>query len=245
MAANKIYVIGIGYRPLDKKAKDIIYNSDIILANNRLFEIFKGYEDFESVKDRVLVIDNVNETINFIRTQNTEHRAQKIQTLNSELRTVVLLASGDPMFFGIGSRIINEFDRDVVEILPDLSSIQVAFSRIKEPWGDAFFISLHGGPDPAKRRKLEYEIKDIPMLIEKHNKIGILTDKVNNPAEIAKMINSSFISESSRTDTHHLSLKMYVCERLGYPDEKIIEGSPQDIANMSFSDPNVVIIKIC
>ncbi|MEW6408673.1 MAG: precorrin-6y C5,15-methyltransferase (decarboxylating) subunit CbiE [Nitrospirota bacterium] len=226
---TKIHVIGIGYRPLDKKAREIIYKSGVILASNRLFEVFKGYEEFETVKDKIRVIDNVDKTISFLNS--------KLKTQNSKLKTIVLLASGDPMFFGIGRRIIGEFDKDTLEMLPDLSSIQIAFSRIQVPWDDAFFMSLHGGPDPAKRRRLEYEIEDIPMLLEKHNKIAILTDKVNNPSVIAKEVlkPSAFSLQPS-------ALKMYVCERLGYLDEKIIEGIPEDIAQMEFSEPNVVVI---
>lgn len=225
---TKIYVIGIGYKPFDEKTREIVCNSEIILASHRLFDVFKRYEEFEIVKDKVMVIDTVDETINFIKL--------KLQTLNSEPRTIItLLASGDPMFFGIGRRIINEFGKEIVEILPDLSSIQIAFSRIKEPWDDVLLISLHGGPDPTKRRKLNYELKDIPLLLKKYKKIAILTDKENNPSEIAKVLHSSFF-------THHLQLTLYVCERLGYPDEKIIEVKPGDSATMSFADPNVVII---
>ena len=65
---NKIYIIGIGYKPLDKRAREIIAGSQIILASKRLFEVFKGYEEYEAVKDKVKVINNVDETINFIRT---------------------------------------------------------------------------------------------------------------------------------------------------------------------------------
>ena len=74
-------------------------------------------------------------------------------------------------------------------------------------------MSLHSGPDPEKRRRLPFELEDIPYLLQKHNKILILTDKENNPALIAKFLNSSLV-------TRHSSLKMYVCEKLGYPDEK-------------------------
>ncbi len=231
---NKIYVIGIGYRPLDKRSKDIIYNSEVILANDRLLEVFKEYDEYENIKDRIKIINNVYETMEFIRKQITE---QKAKTPNSERQThnLTLLASGDPMFFGIGRMIVNEFGKDNVEILPDLSSVQTAFSRIKEPWSEAFFMSLHGGPDPAKRRKLEYEIRDIPKLLETHIKIAVLTDKINNPSEIAKVLTLSLVSRLS-------SLIMYVCERLGCPDEKITEGSPREIAEKSFSHPNVVII---
>ena len=64
--SNKLYVIGIGYKPFDKRAREIILNSDVILASNRLFEVFKEYDEFEAVKDKLKVINNVSETINFI-----------------------------------------------------------------------------------------------------------------------------------------------------------------------------------
>ncbi len=219
---SKFFVIGIGYKPFDKRAHEIISRADVILASQRLMEVFKRYEEFDAVKDKVIVL-NINETIEFIRS-------------NYKTKRVVLIASGDPLFSGIGRRAIDEFGKDAVEIVPELSSIQIAFSRIKEPWDDAFLISLHGGPDPAKRRRLPYEIQDIPFLVERHNKVAILTDKENNPAEIAKAVGMSPVS-------HDLSAIFYVCERLGYDDEKITSGPPEEIAGISFSEPNVVIIQ--
>lgn len=250
--SNKIYVIGIGYKPLDKIAQEIIFKSGVILASNRLFEVFKKYDEFEAVKDKIKVINNVDETINFIRSQMTDDRIQsekqskKIsfkKSLSSVLCSlssgIVLLASGDPMFFGIGRRAVKEFGKDRVEILPDLSSIQIAFSRIKEAWDDALLISLHGGPDPEKRRRLPYEIEDLPWLIEKYPKIAILTDKENNPAKIAQAL----LESAALSHCPTVALKIYVCEKLGYADEKITEGTPEDIAAISFSEPNVVIIQ--
>ena len=219
---NKIHVIGIGYKPLDEKVRGIIYSSTVILASKRLFEVFRGYNEFETVRDRIKVIKSVDETIGFIRKKYREE-------------SMVVLASGDPMFFGIGRRVLNEFGKDAVEISPDLSSIQLAFSRIKEVWDDAFLMSLHGGPDPLKRRRLPFGINDIPSLLERHKKLAILTDRENNPVEIAKVLGSS--AAGSR-----LSPRIYVCERLGSDDEKIIGGMPAEIAGMSFAEPNVVII---
>ena len=142
------------------------------------------------------------------------------------------------MFFGIGRVITEAFDKDIVEIFPDLSSVQVAFSRIKETWNDAFLISVHGGPDPDNRRKLEYELSDIPSLLSSRNKIAILTDKINNPTIIAKTLFNSSALPHFRAS----ALKLYVCEKLGYADEKITEGTPAEISGLSFSYPNVVII---
>lgn len=220
----RIYVIGIGYRPFDENEREIVLNSPIILASSRLFEVFTRYEEFENVKERVRVIDNVDETVNFIKSLPITHYPSLI---------ITVLASGDPLFFGIGRRLLNEFGKDTVKILPDLSSIQVAFARIKEPWDDAFLISLHRGPQ--RRRKPTYEVKDIPGLLETYRKLAILTDEENNPVEIAKVLISSPISRD-------LSPIMYVCEKLDYPDERIVEGRPEDIAEMSFSTPNVLII---
>jgi precorrin-6Y C5,15-methyltransferase (decarboxylating) len=222
----KIYVIGIGYKSLDKRERKIIYNSGIILSSSRLFEVFKRYREFGKVKEKVLVIDTVDETIEFIKSKISEHGEEDL---------ITVLASGDPLFFGIGRRVINEFGKDRVEIMPDLSSIQIAFARIKEPWDNAFLMSLHRGPDPTKRRSPKYEMKDIPDLLERHKKIAILTDRENNPAEISKVLVSSPI-------TRNLAPLLYVCERLGYPDEYIAKGTPEDISAMSFSTPNVVII---
>jgi precorrin-6Y C5,15-methyltransferase (decarboxylating) len=218
----KLYIIGIGYRPFASAIRDIIAASDVILASERLFDIFRQYDEYEAVKEKVNVINNVDETFNFIKSQ--------IPTLKSH---IVLLASGDPLFFGIGRRALREFGKESVEIIPDLSCIQLAFSKIKEPWEDAFLMSLHGGPNPDKRRYMPYDIADISQLLKIHKKIAVLTDKINNPSKIAQVINSSVSLKS---------LKIFVCEKLGYPDEKITEGTPEEIENMAFIQPNLVIL---
>lgn len=222
---NKIHIIGLGFKPLGKEVQQVLSGADDILASGRLFDIFREYDAFTPVKERIRVIKRVDETVEFIRN-------------NWQKRHVVLLASGDPMFFGIGRRVVEEFGQENVSVLPDLSSIQIAFSRIKEPWDDAFLMSLHGGPDPDKRRRLPYDIEQIPGLLERHHKIAVLTDKEKNPSVIAGVLMNS-IQEGVPS---HTSLLMHVCERLGYRDEKITSGPPAEIAGMTFSDPNVVII---
>lgn len=216
---NKFCVIGIGYRPLEEKASRIIQNSEVILATERLFDVFKRYNEFKDVKERIKIIGDINETIEYIRG-------------NYDKKNISVLADGDPMLFGFGRMAIKEFGREAMEIFPDLSSIQVAFSRIKEAWGGAFLMSMHGGPDPTKRRKLEYEADDIPKLLNVHDKIAVLTDRINNPSKIAQTL-----LQASAGD-----IRIYVCERLGYPDEKITEGSPEEISAGAFSYPNVVIM---
>ena len=223
---NKLFVIGIGYRPLEKRARKLVLSADVILASSRLFDVFHQYDEYEAVKERIKVIDKVPDTISFIRDWFSQFARQPL----------VLLGSGDPMFFGIGRRMVREFGKERVVIMPDLSSVQQAFSRINEPWDDAFFISLHGGPDIAKRRALPYEVTDIPALLQRYGKMGILTDSENNPAKIAGILRSTIGERQSE-------IIMHVCEHLGYPDEKIISGTVEELAGRSFADPNVVIIQ--
>jgi precorrin-6Y C5,15-methyltransferase (decarboxylating) len=219
---KKIHVIGIGFRPLCGSARDALRESDVILGNEGLLEAFKLYEDYETVREKITLKENARKTIDYIRD-------------NREKQVISVLAAGDPMFFGIGRMVVNEFGKDPVELYPDLSSLQVAFSRIKEAWGGALLISLHGGPDPENRRKPKYELSELPGLLELHGRIGILTDGVNSPEAISRFLGTI-------PDFRHVPVKIFVCERLGLPDEKITGGSIESISGRSFSRPNVVII---
>lgn len=221
---NKISVIGIGFRPLDSRARDAVLGSAAVLANDRLREVFKRYDEYDAVKDRIIVHGGVAEMMDYIE--------------NAFMGdTLALLAAGDPMFFGIGRMIVERFGRDAVEVFPDLSSIQVAFARTREASNNALLISLHGGPDPEKRRKLEHEVNELPALLERYSTMAILTDRENNPSVIA-----AAIAGHTASGPYQRPLKMYVCEQLGYDNERIREGAPADFIGGSFEHPNVVII---
>jgi precorrin-6Y C5,15-methyltransferase (decarboxylating) len=218
-------ILGIGYKQLSQKGQEALEASEVVLGSRRLLEVFALYPEYEKTKDKLKRIDSVDETMRFIR-----------EAFASGMRQIVLLGSGDPFFFGIGRRAVLEFGQEAVEVLPDLSSLQSAFSRVKEPWDDALFVSLHAGPDPLKRRKLRYDLKDLPALLESHDTLGILTDKEINPAVIAGLLASSSSGSAG-------SIIVYVGEKMGYPDERITTGSPEEISSMSFEQPNVVIVK--
>jgi precorrin-6Y C5,15-methyltransferase (decarboxylating) len=216
---NKVTVVGIGFKPLTEAASRAVLDSDVVLTNNSLLAVFKTYPEYTGVQNRILVHDSVYETIDYIK----DHYLT---------RKLVLLAAGDPMFFGIGGMIVEEVGPESVEILPDLSSVQVAFSRTGETSSRALILSLHGGPDPDRRRALEHGIADLPHLLAQHEKLAILTDRVNSPEKIADEL-----SMGKR------NIKMYVCEKLGYSDERITEGTPEELSQMQFKHPNVVIVR--
>lgn len=221
----KINVIGIGYRPLDPKASEALLASTVVLASNRLMEVFPSYAEYPVVQDRLKIINNVDDVMDFMAT-----------TIALDSNAIIgLIASGDPMFHGIGKRTLDRFGPVIVEILPDLSAVQLASARTRLSWDNALLVSLHGGPNPEKRRKLPYERTDLPHLLARHHTLFILTDRENNPALIAETLAAS---ETCRA----MTITMHVCEQLGYPTERITSGTPAGIAGNSYRDPNIVVL---
>lgn len=132
---------------------------------------------------------------------------------------VAVLASGDPGFFGIVRtlrRAVADPSRLVVHPAP--SSVAVAFARLGLPWDDALLVSAHArDPRPALAAAL------------RHPKVAILTDGEATPAWLAERMRGW----GERT--------LAVCERLGEEGERVVTGTPEEIAAMAFDQPNVMV----
>lgn len=204
----KVYVIGIdGSGVLAEKASLALRSSWTILASKRLNDVFSGYQEYPALSEKIRVINGVDETISLIRETS---------------EAVSVIASGDPMFFGIGTRIAEALPEADVEIYPALSSVQLAFSKIRLPWHDAFFLSLHGNV------KREWGIEDVPQLAERQGKLVILAGGENTPGKIARSLPAG--------------ARVYVLERLGFEDEAVKEGNPEEISQMTFRTPNLMVV---
>ncbi len=92
-------------------------------------------------------------------------------------RKIAVLASGDPGFFGIAGYLTAKLGREAIEVIPAVSSMQIAFARIKESWDDAIIASVHARP-----------LEDIIGIVGNNRKTGIFTDTLNNPASIAHTV---------------------------------------------------------
>ncbi|MEE4240401.1 MAG: precorrin-6y C5,15-methyltransferase (decarboxylating) subunit CbiE [Desulfopila sp.] len=140
---------------------------------------------------------------------------------------VAVLASGDPLFYGIGTRIMARFGTERVHILPALSSMQLAFARFKMAWNDAAIVSLHG-------RRTE----NLAGLLLANRKTCVFTDGGNSPDRIA----AALLDYLDHIEERRLAaaLRLYVGEELGTLREKISTGSLAEIAGMHFSNLNVL-----
>ena len=202
-----VTIIGVGMTREDLTTRhlEIIDKADILVGGKRLLNQFK-----ESRARKKVIGKDIDGVVSFVKNER-------------KLKRVVVLASGDPMFYGIGRRMVDAIGAKNTLIYPNISSIAAAFARIKEPWDDACVISLHG-------RKNE---SGLFRALEENNKIAVLTDPKNNPAWLAaRLLEKQFFN-------YHIC----VLEALGSKSEKVNWYTLAEAANKKFADPNMVVLK--
>ncbi|MCI5133666.1 MAG: precorrin-6y C5,15-methyltransferase (decarboxylating) subunit CbiE [Candidatus Electrothrix sp. AW2] len=143
---------------------------------------------------------------------------------------VAVLASGDPLFFGIGRTLLERFGPERVHITPALSAVQLACTRFKLPWDDLPLISLHGR-SPG----------DLAGRILTKPKVMLFTDHRNSPNHIAKELLT--ILEEHNDTARIKGIRIRVAENLGCKDERLSRGTLADIAGQEFSQLNMMLIE--
>ena len=144
-------------------------------------------------------------------------------TLHSSL-SLIVFASGDPLFFGFANTIKRKMPEAEIVVYPTFNSLQMLAHRLVMPYHDMRIVSLTGRPwhefDKA--------------LIERVDKIGILTDREHTPAAIAQRM----------LDYGYTYYNMSVGEHLGNPSlEKVSILTLEEATHRDFSMPNCVIVK--
>lgn len=208
-----INVIGIGLdgiEGLKEKTREIIALADLLVGSERHLSYLAEYNATK------LVLKDLREIIPQLRTAITAQKA------------IAIIVSGDPLFFGLGRLLLNEFNPEQLAFHPHLSSVQLAFSRVKIPWQDAQVISIHG-------RSLE----QLTLALQKGvAKIALLTDQENNPRVVARHLK---VALPNRYD-------LWICENLGDNSEKVTKIDAGDVETFveatitEFAPLNVVIL---
>ena len=139
----------------------------------------------------------------------------------SRTRCVVVLASGDPCFYGIGPLLARRLGHERVEIVPGVSAVALAFARLGLSWHDARVVSAHGRP-----------LHDALRAARSARKLAVLTDEVNTPAAVA----------SALLDAGTGDADAWVFEHLGGPSERSVTGRLSEIAGREFAALNVLVV---
>ncbi|MBU1169433.1 MAG: precorrin-6y C5,15-methyltransferase (decarboxylating) subunit CbiE [Proteobacteria bacterium] len=204
---NPINIIGMGLSPhnLTSDHLSMIHDADILVGGKRHLACFP-----ELSSEKISISSHVRDL------------ALEIFKL-SKTHKVVVLASGDPLYYGIGTVFVDVLGKEAVTIHPNVTSVAGAFARIKESWQDAGVISLHG-------RTMGCDLID---LIRPWDKVALFTDPKNNPALVAEFLLDQGVS----------SYEICVLECLGSDKEKVRWFELCDAAKDVFADPNMVILK--
>jgi precorrin-6B C5,15-methyltransferase / cobalt-precorrin-6B C5,C15-methyltransferase len=195
---NQISVVGLDGKPLQAEVERLLKSATLVLGGKRHLKML-GVEP-----QRAIVLKgDLSEAL--------EH----IEHANSP---VVVLASGDPGFFGIARLLGERFGPENLHVFPALSSVARAFARAGISWDDAVIVSAHGRDE---RRALN--------VCRAHPKVAVLTSPTFGAAELAKALDG-------------LDRTFLVAEKLGEPGERTYKGSAGEVAGMKWEDPNVVLV---
>lgn len=140
-----------------------------------------------------------------------------LQALETAIREVpsqekiTVLVSGDPGYYSLLQWLRRTFPEEPIRVIPGLSSIQVAFSRIAESWYDATLLSFHGRvPEEAE------------LVYRERRKLAFLTDAQHNPAYIARALMAHGWPPQSRA---------VAIERISYDDERSMDVTLAECAD--------------
>ena len=130
---------------------------------------------------------------------------QLIDFMDCQLKKmdIVVMVSGDPGFYSLLTALKSHFSPEQLRVIPGISSVQAAFSKIGEVWQDANLISMHGRTVDAKQ--LSYT---------PGKKLGILTDEKHNP---------NYISQQLLENGWPANSRVWLCAELSYDTERIIQ----------------------
>jgi precorrin-6Y C5,15-methyltransferase (decarboxylating) len=211
MTGHALVVIGIGHdgpAGLSADARAHVAAARVLAGGRRHLAFFP-----EWAGERIVIDGDLAAVVGRLRERYRRERT-------------VVLASGDPLFYGIGRVLLESFPREDLLFLPHVSSVQLAFARVKETWEDARVVSLHGRPLEALR----------PAVEARAAKIAVLTDGNNHPGVVADFLRRLGAAED---------YALWVCENLGGADERVSRHLPGDMREQSFSPLNVVVLLRC
>ncbi|NWF82132.1 MAG: precorrin-6y C5,15-methyltransferase (decarboxylating) subunit CbiE [Chloroflexi bacterium] len=134
----------------------------------------------------------------------------------------VVLASGDPLCYGIGASLRQWFAADELEIVPAPSSYQLAFAALGEPWHDAALLSAHARP-----------LVEVVRGVLGATRAAILTDDRHTPAVIARALLAAGLPAASLCA---------ICEHLAEPAQRIVRTTLAEATEQTFAALNVFVV---
>jgi precorrin-6Y C5,15-methyltransferase (decarboxylating) len=207
VAEARIHIIGVGgdgLTGLTVRARELLLAADLVLGSESTLGMLP-----ELKAERIPIGADLQEVV---------------QTLEMNLgkKRLVIVASGDPLFYGVARYLCDRLGKDRFEVIPHVSSMQLAFARVKESWEEAFLTNL-----------ATHSLESVLDRIRTAETVGIFTSEEEDPGTIARQLLARGLDY----------FRAYICENLGGPDERVTQGELAEIQDMEFSPLNVMILK--
>lgn len=202
---TKITITGCGPGALDyltPAARAAIEGAEVLVGAQRMLDLFPARN-----AERIVVKADIEAVLEQIAARASQKR-------------VVALVTGDPGLCSLASPIVKRFGRAACEIIPGVSSVQVAFARLGLDWLDARIITAHDKTPDISATALAAE-----------KKLAVLAGNDATQPWIASLA-------TALTASH----QVFVCENLTLPDERVREANPSQLQTMKLASRAIVLL---
>lgn len=203
----KIPVLGVGpdgAAGLSARSRELLASAELVFGSDAALRLLP-----ELAAERVAIGSDLPAAVERLRA-------------NLGVKRIAIAAVGDPLFYGTARYLCDKIGADQFEVIPHVSSMQLAFARIKETWEEAYLSDLSARP-----------LDDVLDKVRTAETVGLFTTETAHPARVARELLARGIDYFTA----------YVCENLGGKDERITRGELNDIREMRFDPLNILILK--
>ncbi len=137
-------------------------------------------------------------------------------------KKMAVLASGDPGVFSISEYLKNRLVDIELLVYPGISSMQYLCAGINKSWDDIFITSLHGR-----------ELNNLTGIVKNHGKVILFTGGTSSPFHVCRELISNGLGDVTVT----------IGEKLSYPEERIVTGSPEEMAKLEFDSLSIMLVE--
>ncbi len=204
---SRIPILGIGpdgLAGLTQRSTELLTNAEVVFGSEAALRLIP-----ELAAEKVKIGTDLPEIV------------ARMKSLVDSKRLAVV-AVGDPLFYGTARYLCEKIGPDLFEVVPHVSSMQLAFARIKQTWEEAYLTDLSSKA-----------LEDVIDKVRTAETVGLFTSEKYTPNRIARELLARGLDY----------FRGYVCENLGGRDERITQAELVEIQDMRFDPLNVMILK--
>lgn len=219
------HVIGIlddGSASLNSQTLSLLHSAKHVIAGTRVLKLLSA--EIQNAKTYDL-------------TGNLKNVPLWISNALEANESVIVLASGDPLCHGIGSFLAGKIEPEKLRFVPNLSTIQLAFSEVKLAWQNAKIVSIHNKDAGEWQRGAtsEHGLYELAQQCRRQELLVVLTSPENNPSRIARLLEIENLADD---------FEIAIAQNLKQSSQAVTDFLPVSIvAKNSYSELNVVILK--